>query len=182
MDEWADHELMTAFYHGNAKAFGRLVARWQKPLARLTARYFRSAAHVDDAVQEVFVKLFLTRDSAHNRFHPDRPFAPWLYRIAHHECINLLRAEHRQPQATLTTDPEDRKRSPDGLREDVAWGLATLDTKERAFIEDWNKGLGNQKQTQIAVKLGVSNAQVSQTIKPSALARLRRALQRLGHE
>lgn len=43
-----------------ADQLGHLYARWRVPLARMLRRYFGSAAEVEDATQEVFVRLAAT--------------------------------------------------------------------------------------------------------------------------
>ena len=68
------------------------------------ARYLKSAADVEDAVQETFIRAY--RGLA--AFRGDSAFYSWLYRIA--ACNVAIRHLERQPQHILLGDdaPEER--------------------------------------------------------------------------
>jgi RNA polymerase sigma-70 factor (ECF subfamily) len=77
-------------------AYGRIVTRYEQSLARYMKRllgaYWQSA---EDLLQEVFIKAYVNL----NEYDRSRPFAPWLYRIAHNEAVSFLRSRCAQPQA-----------------------------------------------------------------------------------
>jgi RNA polymerase sigma-70 factor, ECF subfamily len=61
-------------------------------LHRFCARMTGSALDGEDVVQETLAQAF---DALHTLEHQSR-LEPWLFRIAHHRCVDLLRRERRQ--------------------------------------------------------------------------------------
>jgi RNA polymerase sigma-70 factor, ECF subfamily len=83
------------------KNFGRLVQRYAMPLRRYLGRMLGSnARNAEDVLQEVFLKVYVNL----NDYDQERPFAPWIYRIAHNEAINNLR---QSKPSTLVIGGED---------------------------------------------------------------------------
>lgn len=83
-----DRELMLAAKAGSREAFAALVGRWQ---ARLLTFFFRQGGDRDlaeDCAQEVFVRLYRSRD----RYEPDASFPTFLFTIARHYWIDVVRA------------------------------------------------------------------------------------------
>jgi RNA polymerase sigma factor (sigma-70 family) len=87
----SDDQLVTRFRAGDEAAFTEIVERYRPRLVRYAATMLRgrSTDIPDDAVQDVFLRAYSSLRA------DDRPMAvrPWLYRIAHNRCIDLLRAE-----------------------------------------------------------------------------------------
>ena len=73
---------------GDARAFGRLVERYQGRLLNAVTRTVGRQAEAEDIVQEAFVRAF----EAIERFRQHSSFYTWLYRIA----FNLVASMHRQ--------------------------------------------------------------------------------------
>jgi RNA polymerase sigma-70 factor, ECF subfamily len=98
-----DVELVRLAQANDARAFEALVVKYQRRVARHVARYLKSAADVEDAVQETFIRAY--RGLA--AFRGDSAFYSWLYRIAANVAIRHL---ERQPQHILLGDdaPEER--------------------------------------------------------------------------
>jgi RNA polymerase sigma-70 factor (ECF subfamily) len=98
-----DVELVRLAQTNDARAFEALVVKYQRRVARHVARYLKSAADVEDAVQETFIRAY--RGLA--AFRGDSAFYSWLYRIAANVAIRHL---ERQPQHILLGDdaPEER--------------------------------------------------------------------------
>lgn len=70
---------------GDEDAFGRIVNLYRHSVIRYCARMIGSSA--EDIAQEVFIKLYLALD----RFDAAKPLAPFLFRIAHNHCIDMLK-------------------------------------------------------------------------------------------
>ena len=70
---------------GDEDAFGRIVNLYRHNVIRYCARMIGSSA--EDIAQEVFIKLYLALD----RFDASKPLAPFLFRIAHNHCIDMLK-------------------------------------------------------------------------------------------
>jgi RNA polymerase sigma-70 factor, ECF subfamily len=98
-----DVELVRLAQANDVRAFEALVVKYQRRVARHVARYLKSAADVEDAVQETFIRAY--RGLA--AFRGDSAFYTWLYRIAANVAIRHLQ---RQPQHVLLGDdaPEER--------------------------------------------------------------------------
>lgn len=98
-----DLELVRLAQANDVRAFEALVVKYQRRVARHVARYLKSAADVEDAVQETFIRAY--RGLA--AFRGDSAFYTWLYRIAANVAIRHL---ERQPQHMLLGDdaPEER--------------------------------------------------------------------------
>lgn len=98
-----DIELVRLAQAGDVRAFEALVVKYQRRIARHIARYLKSAADVEDAVQEVFMRLYRGIRS----FRGDSLFYTWLYRIATNVALRHLA---RRPNHVLLGDdaPEER--------------------------------------------------------------------------
>ena len=98
-----DVDLVRLAQANDARAFEALVVKYQRRIARHVARYLKSAADVEDAVQETFIRAY--RGLA--AFRGESAFYTWLYRIAANVAIRHLQ---RQPQHVLLGDdaPEER--------------------------------------------------------------------------
>jgi RNA polymerase sigma-70 factor, ECF subfamily len=98
-----DLELVRLAQANDVRAFEALVVKYQRRVARHVARYLKSAADVEDAVQETFIRAY--RGLA--AFRGDSAFYSWLYRIAANVAIRHL---EQQPQHILLGDeaPEER--------------------------------------------------------------------------
>ena len=83
-DDWLELELSAGGDHG---AFSRLVERHQERLFRLCLRMLGDPSEAEEAVQEVFIKLY--QKAA--RFRPAGQLYTLLYRIASNHCLNRLR-------------------------------------------------------------------------------------------
>ena len=125
-----DRELVTAAQAGDGAAFGLLVGKYQRKLARLLARYVRDPAEVEDLTQETFIKAHQALPS----FRGDSAFYTWLYRIGANTAKNfLVTAGRRMPNST-DLSPEDLESSEDGdLLQDNATPEALLLAKEIAL-------------------------------------------------
>lgn len=81
-------DLIRRWQQGDVDAFGTIVRRWQRPVARFLARYIGTDAAVADLTQEVFLRAH----RAVGRYREEGAFATWLYRIA----LNLARDSARR--------------------------------------------------------------------------------------
>lgn len=72
----------------NGNAYAAVVRRYEIVLRRYVRRILGHHSQVaDDVLQEVFIKAYVNlRD-----YDMERPFGPWIYRIAHNEAVSFLR-------------------------------------------------------------------------------------------
>ena len=130
-DVFADEDLMRKFCAGEAHAFKLLYARHEKPLYRYVRRLLGSAEalQVEDVFQDTWMKLVDARDSWQVR--DNASFKTWLYTLAHHRAIDILRKSGRE----VSTDEhwqDDDAESPWAL-----WPAATAHQPEQQAF--WRK-------------------------------------------
>src|SRR4051812_13773203 len=89
----SDDRLVGHLRAGSEGAFEVLFDRHHKPLLAFCRHLLSSTAEAEDVVQDTFLAAYrgIVRSS--------QPIAvqPWLYTIARHRCISILRARREQP-------------------------------------------------------------------------------------
>lgn len=91
----SDEELFRQWQQGNAEALEALAARYHRLLLAYLYRLVGEVQTAEDLAQETFLSLVREAQS----YHYPRPFAPWLYTIAHNLARNnRASAYHRRVQ------------------------------------------------------------------------------------
>ncbi len=98
-----DLELMLRVRGGDAESFGELLRRYRGPLVSFFARMVRDRALAEDLAQEVFLRVYKSRE----RYQPEARFTTWLYRIATNLALNALRDRKPEVPADGPRDQED---------------------------------------------------------------------------
>ena len=100
----SDSELAGLAAKNDEAAFNEIVRRFTPRVFRFAARFFRRHSLVEEAAQEVFLKIFMQISSYDGR----GSLEGWVTRITINTCINLLRSAKRQPELTISdlTDEE----------------------------------------------------------------------------
>lgn len=90
---------MRQFRAGDGRAFHTLYMRHEKPLYRYIRRVLSTglAAQVDEVFQDTWMKLVDARDNWQPR--DNASFKTWLYTLAHHRAIDILRKSGREVSA-----------------------------------------------------------------------------------
>ncbi len=101
-----DLELMLRVRRGDAESFGELLRRYRSPLVSFFARMVRDRALAEDLAQEVFLRVYKSRE----RYQPEARFTTWLYRIATNLALNTLR--DRKPEVPAEAPPEQEDAPP----------------------------------------------------------------------
>jgi RNA polymerase sigma-70 factor (ECF subfamily) len=104
-----DSEAIRRLLVGDERAFDELVERYTAPIYSLSYRMLGSAEAAEDAVQDIFTKVY--RNAA--RFDPRRRFFSWLYTIA----LNHLRSQHRSRRRQFNTQAvefDEQRGNPEG--------------------------------------------------------------------
>lgn len=89
----ADAILVNRVQQGEIKAFNLLVAKYQRRVHAIVARYLKDPQEQLDIIQEVFFKAFKGIDS----FRGESQFFTWLYRIACNTAKTYLIDKNRRP-------------------------------------------------------------------------------------
>lgn len=83
------HLIQQSIRH-NAEAFSALVAEYQSLVFRLSFRLLCNEEDAEDAVQDTFLKVWLSINTYDERC----KFSTWLYKIACNTCYDKLRKSH----------------------------------------------------------------------------------------
>jgi RNA polymerase sigma-70 factor (ECF subfamily) len=132
--------LMRRVRDGDERAIEALHARYAGPLYSLALRVTRSDRSAQDVVQEVFVAVW--KDAG--RFDPARgSLSSWLFALARHKAIDLVRRETNVRKRTADVDLE-LEEAPDDVdeavwirvrRERVVAAMASLPEAQRTALE-----------------------------------------------
>ena len=109
-DREIDQELVERAQRGDKQAFGLLVEKYQRKLARLLSRFVRDQAEVEDVTQEAFIKAY----RALPKFRGDSAFYTWLYRIGINTAKNYLMAAGRRAPTSTGVDSEEAESLAEG--------------------------------------------------------------------
>jgi len=109
-DREVDQQLVERAQRGDKRAFGLLVSKYQRKLARLLSRFIRDSTEVEDVTQEAFIKAYRALPT----FRGDSAFYTWLYRIGINTAKNYLVALGRRPPTTTNIDSEEAEGFEDG--------------------------------------------------------------------
>ena len=102
-DREIDQQLVTRAQSGDKLAFGLLVEKYQRKLARLLSRFIRDPAEVEDVTQEAFIKAYRALPA----FRGDSAFYTWLYRIGINTAKNYLMALGRRAPTSTEVEAEE---------------------------------------------------------------------------
>lgn len=96
-----DERLARLVARGDETAFPLLYERYHQQLYRYCRSLTRQDADAQDALQSAFTSAF----SALRRGQRDAPMRPWLFRIAHNECVSMLRRRRPEQELSDLTEP-----------------------------------------------------------------------------
>lgn len=100
-----DYALLRRVAKREAPALAELIRRHQTRLYNLAYRLLKDPLDAEDALQEVFIKVYEHASS----FEPKATVSAWLNRITANHCLNRLRQRHFQEPL----DQEDAVALPD---------------------------------------------------------------------
>src|SRR5919109_3278798 len=108
----SDRDLIQRARRGDAEAFGELVTRHQTGVFNVCYRMLHERADAEDMTQETFLR-------AHERLHTfdvERPFAPWIRRVAVNVCLNHVESQGAVAELDDERDA-DESQSPESQTE-----------------------------------------------------------------
>jgi len=124
-----DQQLVERAQRGDKLAFGLLVEKYQRKLARLISRLVRDPGEVEDVTQEAFIKAYRALPS----FRGDSAFYTWLYRIGINTAKNYLVAMGRRAPTSTEVEAEEAEGFESGeLLREISTPESLLLTKEIA--------------------------------------------------
>ena len=134
-----DEELLATYAEtGNRDAFEELVHRYERELYSYLRQFLGDAQLAEDVFQTTFLQVHLKC----RQFAPGRRLRPWLYAIAAHQAVDLLRRNRRHKAVILGIpsgdgDTDDERQTLDSLLE-----TKETDPSERLKLiedRDWTR-------------------------------------------
>ncbi len=170
-----DVALLARIVDRDERAVEELYARYSRPLYSLAYQVTGAERFAQDVVQEVFIALW--RDAS--RFDPARgAVAPWLFSLARHKAIDLVRREANVRKRTADVDLEFHEADDDVdhetwlnfRREKVLAAIEELTPAQREALE--LAFFGGLTHVEVSDRLGIPLGTAKTRIR-SALLRLR---------
>ena len=138
MDDFSDRDLILRARRGETEAFGELVRRTQTAVFNVCYRLTGERREAEDMAQETFIRAYERLGT----FDLERPFLPWIRRVAANLCLNHL--SDRTPENAELNEEHDKRdagESPSALVEQhelsgrIRAALLTLPPRYRVVIE-----------------------------------------------
>ena len=116
-----DAAVMLRVRTGDQAAFDYLVQKYRRPMVRFMYRMAHNAAAAEDLAQEVFLRVYRSRES----YEASAKFTTWLYRIASNLAVNHARdTRHERAENQVSLDQPDEET---GLTMDVPDAKASVE-------------------------------------------------------
>ena len=149
-DREIDRQLVERAQQGDKKAFGLLVEKYQRKLARLLSRFIRDPAEVEDVTQEAFIKAYRALPA----FRGDSAFYTWLYRIGINTAKNYLMAMGRRAPTSTEVEAEEAEGFEEGeqLRDINTPESLLLSSEIAQTVNATIEGLPEQLRTAIQMR------------------------------
>ena len=93
-----DSDLIRRCKKGDESAFEEIVRKYQQTVFNVVYHNIGYRGDTEDVAQKIFTKVYFSL----SKFDDNRPFFPWLYRIAVNQCYDELRRLRRQKVRTFT--------------------------------------------------------------------------------
>jgi RNA polymerase sigma factor (sigma-70 family) len=155
----SDRRLSALAAGGHDRAFEEIVERYRRPLQRYLRRLL-SEPLAEDVLQATFVRAWQALRAGTEV----RDLRPWLYRIAHNQAVNALRAAGSALPVTrelsaLSTEAEVEQR--EELRATLD-GIDALPDRQRAAI--LAVAVADRPHADVAAELGLSDGALRQLL------------------
>src|SRR3972149_7471007 len=95
--ELPDETLMARYADGDSGAFDALFHRYEPRVYAFFLKRTESPQRAQRLYQELFLRIHRARD----RYDAERPFAPWLFQIAHRLLVDDQRRAHRSHEVPI---------------------------------------------------------------------------------
>lgn len=102
MSDSSDRDLILRARRGETEAFGELVTRTQAAVFNVCYRLLGERREAEDLAQEAYLRAYERLET----FDLERPFLPWMRRVAANLCLNHLSA--RAPDSPELDEERDK--------------------------------------------------------------------------
>lgn len=157
---------------GNTKAFDRLVLKYQRPLYFLVLKMLGRPADAEDVVQDAFIRAYRSLE----QYDLERPFQPWLYRIAINMALTQLDKRKRRSSVALEEVYDVAADNPDPL-ESSAEQIGTVAVEAAQSLPEDQRGV-----LLLRIQEHLSYDQIAEVLdipRGSVMSRLHRARKKL---
>jgi RNA polymerase sigma-70 factor, ECF subfamily len=124
-----ERQLVRLAQSGEEAAFEELIRRHQQRVFGLVSGILRRREDVEDVVQQVFLKVFVSL----KRFDQRAAFSTWLYKISVNECWDYLRKKKVRPLVYEADLSEEQVSRLDGV---VSADQPPASSSDRAEAKD----------------------------------------------
>ena len=138
--ERLEQEMVVRFVSGDRDAFAQIIERYHRDLWWVVRRFFRGAFDQEEALQEVWLKLYRMRD--HFDVNRASGFGPWLRQVARNRCIDMLKERGRSHEVPVGSDMDAACDAPQvasvrdsQIRRALGEQIARLDEEQRRFFD-----------------------------------------------
>jgi len=104
MENNTDGSLVLRILAGESDVYSTLVASYQFSVFNVCYRLLGDSKDAEDIAQDSFIRAFQRLET----FDINRPFGPWIRRIATNLCINFLKRRHWQGDIELNDESDYR--------------------------------------------------------------------------
>jgi len=160
-----DAEVMLRVKAGDDAAFDHLVEKFRRPLVGFLYRMARSHAVAEELAQEVFLRVYRSRDT----YRATAKFTTWMYRIATNLAVNHARDTRGQRGEISLDEPSEG-----GVAFEVADGEPTaeqalLQRERRRAIRSQVEALPERQRLAVVMHKyqGLDYRQIAQVLKLS---------------
>jgi len=156
----SDRDLILRARRGEMEAFGELVLRFQNRVFNVCYRMTNERRQAEDLTQETFLRIHSRLDT----FDLERPFGPWIGRVAANVCLNYLESVKLKPSELDEDRDADENPSPETAFENkehsnrIRIALASLPARYRLVIE--LRHFQEMSYSEIAANLGIQLSDV----------------------
>lgn len=115
MEDPSDRSLVLRTRQGDDEAYGELVTRHQNQVFNVCYRLLGERREAEDMSQETFIRAYEKLAT----FDVERPFGPWIRRVATNVCLNQLKKfkmVHLEYQDELDEPRDDPEPGPEDQR------------------------------------------------------------------
>lgn len=136
MEDEVLHKTINQVLEGNIDEFESIALLYQKPIVLYCYHMLGSYPEAEDNAQEVFLKAYRSL----SKYNPEVPFAAWMYKIAYHQCIDVIRKRKLTKALSLFYQDEKEHRPVDQQieakypDEKVQRAMAMLSAEERNLL------------------------------------------------
>lgn len=146
-----DVELMRRVALGDGAASRVLVDRYLRSIVNFAYRMLGDATEAEDVAQETFLRLWKTA----SRWEPRAKLSTWLYRVAHNQAVDRLRARRDVPMSRLPEHPDGKAQATEQMERTerdraVALALGALGERQRTAISlVYYQGMSNRQAAEV---------------------------------